>query len=347
MDKLSRTNVTISTGTIFVTFIIAVSFGLVWYLRDILLVLITAIVIASAIEPGTNFLEKHRFPRALAVLTIYLSVIGIFLGLFYAFFPLLLKDLINLVNELPNYTQSTTVWNPLQDSSMSGLNQLFSVRDVLNGISQSLITASQGFFSTVSGLFGGIVSFALIVVLSFYLAVQRSGIENLLRIVLPIQHEEYAISLWKRSQHKIGLWLQGQLVLSILVMFITYPILAILGVKNALFLSIIAGAFEIIPVFGIILATIPAVAVALSQGGWTLALIVLGVYLIVHQFENHLFYPLVVKKVVGIPPILTIITLLIGAKLAGFLGILLSIPMAAVIMEILNDIESRKFHKPH
>ena len=99
------------------------------------------------------------------------------------------------------------------------------------------------------------------------------------------------------------------------------------------------------PIFGLILAIIPALAIALADGGVTLAVLVIGLYVIVQQFEAHLIYPLVVRKIVGIPPILVILTLIIGLKLAGFIGVILSIPVAAVIIEVLNDIEKKKFNK--
>jgi len=117
-----------------------------------------------------------------------------------------------------------------------------------------------------------------------------------------------------------------------------------LGVKNALFLALIVAVFEIIPVFGIVLATLPAIAVALTDGGITLALLVIGLYTIVQQFEANLIYPLVVKKIIGLPSILVILALLAGAKLAGFLGILLSIPASAIITELLADLEKQKHH---
>ena len=162
---------------------------------------------------------------------------------------------------------------------------------------------------------------------------------------MPVDYEKYVSGLWRRSQVKIGLWLQGQVLLGVLVGLLIFLGLSILGVRNALFLALIATVFEIIPVFGIVLATLPAIAVALTDGGVTLALLVIGLYTIVQQFEANLIYPLVVKKIVGLPSILVILSLLAGAKLAGFLGILLSIPASAIIVELLADLEKQKHQK--
>ena len=197
-------------------------------------------------------------------------------------------------------------------------------------------------FQTMSTVFGGVLSLILIIVLSFYFAVQEDGVGKFLRIVLPLRYEDYVLGLWKRSEYKIGRWLQGQLLLGLLIGVLVYLGLMILGVPNALLLAIFAAFFEIIPVFGPILAAIPSTLIAVTQSGPTLALLVIGFYIIIHQFENQLIYPLVVKKVVGIPPILVILALLVGFKLAGVLGIILSVPVSAVLVEILDDVQKDK-----
>ncbi len=136
--------------------------------------------------------------------------------------------------------------------------------------------------------------------------------------------------------------MQGQLVLAVIVGILVYLGLMILGVPYALLLAVLAGLFEIIPIFGPILAAIPGIAVALTHGGPTEALLVLGLYVIVQQFEAHLIYPVVVKKVVGVPPLLVILALIVGYELAGFLGILLSVPIAGAIQEFVSDVDREK-----
>ena len=173
----------------------------------------------------------------------------------------------------------------------------------------------------------------MVIVLSFYLSVEPEGISGFLRIITPAKNEEYVLSLWKRSQRKIGLWMQGQIVLVVIVSMLVFLGLTLLRVENALILAMLAGAFEIIPIFGPILAAIPAVILALVSDGMTSAILVIGLYIIIQQFENQLIYPLVVRKIVGVPPLVSILALIIGAKLAGFVGVLISVPLAAMLME--------------
>jgi len=274
----------------------------------------------------------------------------IFAALFYFFVPPLIQEANNLLINLPDYIKSLseTAGQFSQSNNFLALQEFFnklsagSSSDIISKIGGSLSGATVGFINTVSTVFGGILSFILIIVLSFYLAVQEDGVGSFLKIVIPSKNEKYVIDLWRRSQRKIGLWMQGQLVLGILVGILTYLGLSILGIENALLLALIAAVFELFPVFGPILAAIPAIGFGIIQGGLSTGLLVAGLYLIIQQFESQLIHPLVVKKIVGIPALIAILAIIIGAQVAGFLGIILSVPVASVLMEYITDIEKRK-----
>lgn len=227
-------------------------------------------------------------------------------------------------------------------SAENQITQKAGLADLITGLQKVLSHFSSGFVNTVSAIFGGVLSFMLIVVLSFYLVVQEDGVSNFLKVITPLKNEKYIINLWKRSQKKIGYWMQGQILLGVIVGVLLYLGLTILGVKNAILLSVFAAFFEIIPLFGPVIAAIPAVLLSFADGGLTAGLLVVGLYLIIQQFESHLIYPLVVKKIVGVSPILVILALVIGYKLAGFLGVLLSVPMAAAITEYFRDVVEGK-----
>jgi len=343
MEKHGRDNIIhISSGTIIrsILFILLVAF--LFYLRDLVLVVLTAIVIASAIEPAIIRLIQWHIPRPFAVLTIFLSLATFLFGVVYFFLPPLLSEMAIFLSTLPSYLDSLPAIDPLLNHSGlldSSVSSIFSLQEVVYNLENALRSASEGLLSTVSIVFGGIFSFILIVVFSFYFAVQESGIDNFLRVITPIKHQKYVIGLWKRSQKKIGLWMQGQLLLALLIGVLVYLGLTVLGVKYALLLALVAAIFELIPVFGAMLAAIPAVAIAFIDGGLTLGLLVIGLYVIIQQFENYLIYPLVVTKVVGVSPLLVILALIVGAKAAGFLGIILSVPVAAAIQELVSDIQ--------
>lgn len=352
---LDREQITlhIPAATIAKVIFVILLFVLAFFLRDILLVILAAVVIASSIEPSIRWFRARRVPRILAVLTIYLGLGLIFLAAFYLLFIPLVNELQIFLSELPKYLGSISSVSPTAPATSATLSALGTpeagaVGNLLNSLPLSTIfgqvntalsALSASFFGTASALLGGVFSFVLIVILSFYLAVQQDGILNFLKTISPSRHRKYVVDLWNRSENKIGLWLQGQLLLCVFVAMLTYLGLTLLGVKHALLLAFIAGVFEIIPLFGSILAAIPAIAVAFANGGVPITFVVIALYLIIQQFESQLIYPLVVKKVVGVPPIISIVALIVGAKLAGFLGLILSVPVAAILMEFFHDLE--------
>ncbi len=378
MQENRNFSVTISSGTLLKGLLLLLLFWLLYIVRDIVLVVLTAVVIASAIEPLTVWMKKFRISRLPAVVLIYAGIAGFCVGLFYFFLPTLLNETANFLATVPKVIDQVALWDPLAserlatskqvvDGLRTGVDESISLvqgvssfsapvaevsaptaegavkyADLVTGFREAIASLSSSFVQTASQFFGGILSFILIVVLSFYLAVQEDGVAKFLRIVTPLKHERYVVGLWKRSQAKIGYWMQGQLLLALLVGILVYLGLVILGVENALFFAVLAAILEIIPLFGPIIAAIPAIGAAVATGGATAGLLVAGLYAIIQQFENHLFYPLVVKKIVGVSPILVILALIIGAKLAGFLGLLLSVPIAAAFTEYLDDVQRDK-----
>ena len=340
------TTIHISTKTIITTILFLLLVGVLYFLRDLVLILLTAIVIASAVEPATKWFMRYKVPRVAGVLFVYIILAFILFGLFYLFIPPLLNEASNLYAILPQYVDSLINFNTPEASTVTNVisqgGSGFSLQQAIASLQSAIVNVSEGFLKTISTVFGGIFSLILIIVFSFYFAVQEKGIDNFLRIITPVKHQEYVVSLWKRSQKKIGLWMQGQLILALIIGVLTYLGLTILGVPYAFLLAVLAAVFELIPIFGPILASIPAILVAFVSGSPTLGVMVIGLYLIIQQFENHLIYPLVVKKVVGVPPLLVILALIIGVKVAGFLGVILSVPIAAALQEFLSDIQKKK-----
>ena len=342
-------HVTISTGTLLKTIVVLALAWLLFVLRHVVLIVLTAVVISSAVEPGVRAMVRRRIPRVLAVLLIYLFMFGMFFLLFYFFFPSILKDFGTFAASLPSYldsftkTSAYTAYSNIlglpSSAEISGSDVIMSFRSAFD------LGLSDNTFATATKIFGGVFSFILIVVFSFYFAVVETGVDDFIRIVTPKTHRDYLLGLWKRSQHKIGLWMQGQLILGILIGVLVYLSLLIFQVPHALVLAVITAFFELIPVFGPILAATPAVIIGFVAGGPVLGITVVIIYVVIQQFENHLIYPQVVTRVVGVPPLLVILALIIGAELAGFLGVILSVPVAATLQELVKDIETGRLAK--
>ncbi len=343
MDK--QIQVSITPGTIITALIIgAVAFA-VWTLRDLALLVLTAIVIASAIEPGVVFFTRRKFHRVFAVLLMYLLVFGSLFASVYFFIPPMLDDASNFLSVMSQYLGTLPIPgapDPNAAVQAASSSQLSGMLDTLFTIERAFVDPSAGAFKIVSTFFGGLFSLLLVVILSFYFAVQDTGIEEFLKLITPHKHEQYVVGLWRRAQRKIGLWMQGQLLSSLMSGVIVYLGLLILGIPYALLLAVFTAIAGLVPIFGSFVAAVPAIIIAFTTGGVTLALIVAGLFLIVNQFEAHLIHPLVVNKVVGIPPLLVILALIVGGQLAGFLGVVLAIPVAAALREFLADLDRGK-----
>ncbi|MCX6787443.1 MAG: AI-2E family transporter [Candidatus Kaiserbacteria bacterium] len=351
MDKEFR--ISITSGTIITALAIIAGAYVLWILRDLVLLVLAAIVIASAIEPWIIFFIRRHIPRFVSALLVYVLVFGSLFSLLYFFFPPIIADAANFLSALPRYldtlnasdsfsniTNATNLISSQGGGIQSMLNTLLSLQSVFSA-------TSGGVFQLITTFFGGIFSLLLVIVLSFYFALQDTGVDDFLRLIMPVKYEDYSVDLWKRSQKKIGLWMQGQILLSVIVGVLVYLGLLIIGIPYALLLSVFTALAEIIPIFGSLTSGLVAVIVGFSNGGVALAAIVLGLYIIVNQFESNLIYPLIVRKIVGIPPLLVIVGLIAGFTLAGFLGALLSVPMAAVALEFISDFDKRKRRIAH
>ncbi|MFA5736604.1 MAG: AI-2E family transporter [Candidatus Paceibacterota bacterium] len=338
-------NLNISLAVILKISIAVMIFALIYFLRDIFLALLTAVVIASAVDPAATWLSRFRLPRVIGVLVVYVLSFLLLFFVFYFFVPPIFQDVTSLTHTLPKqintFISENSAWNSIVSFS-DGLTTEFSIQEVIShGLLDSPIPGN--IYDLFKALFNGIVSFVLVIVISFYLAVQKNGVENFLRVITPVKQEEYMINLWQRTEVKIGRWIQGQLLLGLIVGPMVYIGLMLFGIRYALLLAIVAGLLELIPVFGPVLSAVPAVVLGFSDN-FTLGLMVIGFYIIVQQFENHLLYPLVMKKVIGLNPIIVIISLIVGYELAGFLGMILAVPATTLLMEYVNDIEKRKKH---
>src|SRR3990167_9628967 len=337
----------IETGSIFKIVFIILALVFLYLVRDVIVILFFAVIIASAVGPFANWLESKRFPRLLGVLLLYLAFFALGVFVLSLVVPFLASELGDLTQALPQFVSNISgALEKAQQTSTGGYFDFLSeIQNMLDSFSQFLFAYSQSAFSLIINIFGGALSFMAIIIISFYLSVMRKGIAGFISSILPEKYEGYVIGLWKRAELKVGRWLQGQLLLALSVGLMVFVGLSLLGVKYALLLGVLAMMLEIVPMVGPVLAAIPGLVLAFSQSP-TLGIWVLVFYVAVQQIENHILTPLILGKTLGLNPVTVIIALLVGGKIAGILGILLAVPVAVIIVEILEDIarhkESRK-----
>lgn len=336
MNQVQTIN--ISTSTILRTIIVLLALVFLYLIRDIVLIIFVAVVIAAAINGPVSWLQRNKVPRLLGVLFIYLLLfllIGLIITLI---FPPLADQIRQLAAHFPSLVEkvglSLQQW--WQDYDLENNLQSF-----LGRISDKLTQAASSVLSTTINLFGGLISAIVILVISFYLSVQERGAKRFLVSLTPAEHQAYLAGLIDRIESKIGSWLRGQLILMLIIGLLIFIGLYSLGIKYALVLALIAALFEIVPYIGPVLAALPAIILAFIQSP-LLALLTLALYVVVQQLENYLLAPQVMRKAVGLNSVVIIIALLIGGKLAGILGIILAVPVAAAIAEFLKDLQKKE-----
>lgn len=341
--------ITIASSTLIKTIVwVGIIAGLL-YVSDFIVALLVAVVLASSAEMPVKLMSKWGIPRAFAVAIIFLALIALVISVAVIFLPPLADDLARFVRTLPQILDSVRIFG--RDMGFKDLS--VAVQDLSKDISKGQILSiiksaffgSSGFFATTSAVVHGVVNLILTFVLAFYLALEENGVKKFLRLVTPKAHETYIEDLWARAQKKIGLWMQGQLLLSLFVALLVYVPNLILGMPYAALLAVLAFVGELIPMVGLTLAMIPAFFIAYTHGGMSLLLIIAVIYLVISQLESHVLYPRIMNKLVGVPSVIVIIALVIGAKLAGIWGVLLSVPVASVFMELAGDVQKKK-HPP-
>lgn len=336
-----RQIIDISTATIFKFVFIVLFLVLLYLVRQVLFILLFAIIIASAVSPFGNWLDRKKFPRLLGILILYLTVFVLVVFILTLTIPFISQEVGQLTEDLPRFIARITA----SLEAIKGESRVFDIigelRGLLDGLSQFLQESGRSAVGFIISIFGGIISFLGIIVISFYLSVMKGGINTFLESVIPDKYESYVLGLWHRSEKKLGQWFQAQLLLSLIIGLLTFVGLSFLNVKFALALAVIAMVLELVPNVGPVLAAIPAVAFGFFQST-SLGLWVIILYVVIQQFENHVLTPLILGKTLGINPVVVIIALLVGFNLGGILGMILAVPMATVIVEWFNDIAEKK-----
>lgn len=336
-----QTNINISTITI-VKIITTLIFLYVLYLiQDILAILFISLILSSALSPWVDWLQKRKIPRPLGMAIIYFILILFLAGVLSLIIPPIIKETIQLSQNFPEHLDRLTLNISLLEEYIFKYEIFNNIKDGFISFSSHLEKTAGGIFSTVTGFLGGIISFILIMVITFYMVVEEGAIKKIVLSVAPKEQQSYILKLIIKMQKKIGLWLRGQIILSIIIFLLIYIGLSVLGVKYALVLALIAGMTEFIPYLGPILAAIPAIFLAFTQSPM-LALFLVVLYYIIQIVENNIIVPKVMQKVVGLNPVVSITAILIGFKIGGVIGAMLAIPVATAFSVFLEDVFERK-----
>lgn len=312
--------VEISHKTIIFTILFLLLLWVLFLVKEILFLVFVAFILMSALKPWADTLEKFHIPRTLSILSIYIFIISLLIFTGSSVIPPLVTQSIHLGERFPGYIRSVLPFISIDSQTLI----------------QQITPLGENVVKVTFGLFGNIVASFTLLVVSFYLLIGRKNLEvNLTSLMGEKGANKIIVIIWK-VEERLGAWVRGQVALALTIGLSTFIGLMLLGIPYTFPLAILAGILEIVPTIGPILSAIPAILVALTISPF-LALAVTALYFGIQQLEGHIVVPLVMKRVVGMPPLVTIIAILMGAKLAGIGGALLAVPTVVTIESVLSE----------
>lgn len=341
--RMYKQRLALSLSNILLIVVTGLLVVLLWQLRSLLLTLMIAVVLAAAIAPLIEGAERLRLPRWLAVITVYLSLIGLITGAVVLIGPTVFGQIQLLSGRLPVYLENLRAilenlairFGITQPESISQLLDIQGLTSWAIGSSQQLLVRSYGF---TRGIVGGVLNLILAILLSGYMVADSQNLIKGLVELFPQPWEDRLAAQVEPVSQRMGGYIQGRVLVSaILAVAISFG-LGILGLSEfALGLGAIAGFTNLIPFFGSVLGVIPALLVAVAQGGLTFVWVLL-LFVIVQNVEAYVLDPLLVGSSVRVHPLYQLLAVLGGTQVLGIIGALIVPPWvagAAVLLENL------------
>ena len=310
---------------------VAVTYGLIELMvtaRQMLIVVGVALFVAIGIEPAVSWLVQHRLPRWVALLLVYVVVFGALGGFLAAAIPPLLEQGSALVHHAPE--------------RLHGLEQRFGLVRSLSDRFHLEDRLHQGFGGDASKLTGGVVgagervfsavsSLVIGIVLIAYFSANFSRLRAGFYRLFPQSRRPRAILIGDEIFTKVGGYVLGNLLISVITAVTTYIWLVIVGVPYPLLLAVLLAVLDLIPVVGSTVAGAIITVVALTVSV-PVSLATLGFFVVLRLIEDYLLVPKIIGHAVKVPAVVTVVAVLIGGALLGIVGALLAIPIAAALL---------------
>lgn len=315
--------VEISHKTVVFTALFLLGLWFLYFIRELILQLFVALLLMTILEPLVAMLTRIKIPRAISVLITYILVIGVFGGMIALIAPTLAQQTTNFVNALPSYMANIGV-----NSAISG--------DLGKGLLSQLGGIPGEILNFTVSVFSNIVAVVTVLVFAFYMLLSRDKLQDQMGFLFGEDKRQKIGNLIDVLEKKLGKWARGQMLLMFAIGLGTYIGLLLIGIPFALPLAILAGLLEIVPILGPIVSAIPAILIGFGIS----PLVGLGataISFLVHQLEGYVLVPKIMEKSVGVSPLVVLIAIAIGVKLAGIMGIIISIPFVITLQVLAKE----------
>jgi predicted PurR-regulated permease PerM len=324
---------------------VVLGFALLYAARTVLFLLFVAIVLATALRPFVERLERHGATRTGAVVGVYAVLAVMFVGLIVVAGPVILDQAMAMVQAAPEFYRTFRSYlvefpSVLVNRIASQLPDYAATTDQPDAVQGTVEQVSQTFRYVGVGL-RGVLAFFVVMLLSFYWALQEERTIRWLLLLVPVTRRDEARDLVASMQEKVGAYLLGQGVLCLSVGILCLIAFLAIGLPYAVVLAVTAGLLEAVPYFGPVLGAIPAVLAALSTDP-SKAIWVVVASTTIQQLENHVLVPRVMDQSVGVRPVVTLLAIAGFGTLFGLAGAILAIPMAAIAQLALDRFVLRR-----
>jgi predicted PurR-regulated permease PerM len=311
---------------------------------DVLVLVLVSVLLASALDPLVGRVRNHAgISRVKIILTIYVLLVVMAVTLALLIVPAAMNELTTLSTEAPKILADGRAWLEDFEPAVVGTTLTRLLGTVESTLTRGGITGPDPDTVVEFGLSAADAALAVITVLTlvFFWLISRETMQRFALALLPMSQRATVRKAWNEVEERLGFWFRGQLLLMLTVGSMATVAYFVLGLENALLLGVIAGLTEIIPIIGPAIGAVPALISAFVSGGPELALLVAVIYIVIQFVEGNVLVPVIMKNAVGLPPFIVIISLLVGGAVAGLIGALLAVPVAAAIAVVLEHAQAR------
>jgi predicted PurR-regulated permease PerM len=317
--------VAISVRSIALFTLIPLGLFFLWLIRDLIFSLLIGFILMSALRPAVVFFTKYKFPRTAAIIFVYLVFVLFFIALISLIVPPIVIETSILLRSLPGI---------LEDLSP----QLGRYVD-LSDLTRFVPNVTNNILGFIGSVFSNTLFIVTTLFFGFYFLLEENLLDSFLKRYFHESTVKRVTSVLSIAEKRMSSWFWGELTLMTVVGLLTFIGLNIIGMRYALPLAVLAGLLEVVPNIGPVISSIPAIILGFSSSP-VAGFVAMSLYVIVQQLENNLIVPIIMKKAVGVNPILTLIALILGGRIGGVLGVLLAIPLLlfteTIIAELLH-----------
>ncbi len=293
----------ISWKTILKISITVVCFYIIYSIKDILIWFVFALTISILFNPAVDYLQKRKIPRFLGVMIIYVGIFGILSILIYSVAPLFISEIYQFLQSFPQYFEKIS---PLLKTL--GFRAFENIESFLKALGNALEGMADNIFSVLFTIFGGVFTTLFVIITAIFLSLEERATERILILLFPKKYEFFVLNIFKRCQKKVAGWFGARLLACLFVGVVSYITFLLFDVEYAFTLALFAGVFNFIPYVGPFLTGVILFLIIFPTEPFK-PILVLITFIVIHQIENSILSPILMKRCIGVSRALVFIFL--------------------------------------